>query len=79
MIFCWLESGLAKRSQPRKDLLRGLFPNAAGVIENDIGFLVSINRAITPRHQHARYFLRIVDVHLAAEGFQVKGLALAWR
>src|SRR5208282_4530554 len=67
--------GLAEGSQSRENFLRSLFPNAARVIEDDVSILMGIHRAVTPRHQHARNFLRIVYVHLAAESFNIKGFA----
>ena len=72
-------SALAESPEPRKDLLRGLFPDAAGVVKHKVSLIVVFDGRHPTRHQHALHLLRIVHVHLAAEGFNVKGLQPARR
>ena len=59
-----------------EDFLLSFVPNRAGVVEHQAGFLDRRDLEITLRKQGAYDFLRIVGIHLAAEGFEVKGLLL---
>jgi len=56
--------------------LRSLFADAAGVVENKGSGFDRIHLAVTAREKNARDFFGVVLVHLAAEGFEVKGSAL---
>ena len=66
---------LAERPQAREYLLRRLLPNAAGVVENNVGVLVAVHGAVAPLHQYASYLLGVMNIHLAAESLDVKSLA----
>jgi hypothetical protein len=59
--------------QSVEDLLLGLVADGAGVVENQsrVG-LVGLGVALA--QQRPDNFLRVVGVHLAAEGFDVKSL-----
>ena len=66
--------GLLQAAHPAKlgiDLLRRLLTDVAGVENDEIGVLSRRGLDIAFRRQGVRHTLRIVDVHLAAEGFYV--------
>ena len=54
------------------DLLRRLLPDVAGIEDDEIGVLGRCGLDIAFRRQGVRHTLRVVDVHLAAEGFYVE-------
>ena len=56
-----------------KDFLLRLVADGAGVVENQVGLLDRFHLAVAFVHQRANDFFRVVDVHLAAEGFEVEG------
>lgn len=60
--------------QPVEDLLLGFITDGAGVVEDQAGFLYSLDLAVAFRDERAYDFFRVVRVHLAAKGFQVEGL-----
>jgi len=60
--------------QPVENFLFGLVPDGAGVVENQVGLLDRLHLLIAFVQQRADDFFGVMHVHLAAEGFQVKGL-----
>ena len=64
-----------KLAQAREDLLRGFLPNAAGIVKNQDGIVRRSHLPVSAPQENAGYFLRIVIVHLAAEGLDVKSAA----
>jgi hypothetical protein len=60
-------------AKARKYFLRGLFADAAGVVEEQVGLRRVFCGTIAAPEKDARDFLGVVDVHLAAEGFDVEG------
>jgi len=57
-----------------ENLLLGFVPDGAGVVQNQIGLLNRLHLPIPLLHQRANDLLRVMHVHLAAKGFEVKGL-----
>ncbi len=57
-----------------KDFLLGFVADGAGVIEDQAGVFDGRNLAVALGNQSANDFLGVMDVHLAAEGFEVEGL-----
>jgi len=57
-----------------KHLLLGLVADRAGVVEDQVGLLDGLDLAIALLDERADDFLGVVDIHLASEGFEVKGL-----
>src|SRR5579875_2245476 len=55
--------------------MRRLFTDAARIIENEVGILVILHWTITLGQQRSGNFLRIMSVHLTAEGLNIKSLA----
>lgn len=49
-----------------------ILPDAAGVKHHDIGFFGRTAIFIAQLRQYARYLLRLVHVHLAAVGYDIK-------
>src|SRR3990167_10464420 len=72
----YLPSGarLAELVQARKNLLRGFFPDATRVVENQVGLLRAFDGPVARLDQRARDFFRVVHVHLASERLDEKGL-----
>ena len=60
--------------QAMEDLLLGLVADGAGVVEDQAGVGFVRHLGVAFLHQRADDFFRVVRVHLAAEGFDVKGL-----
>jgi hypothetical protein len=60
--------------QSMEDLLLGLVADGAGVVEDEagVGFVGGLGVALV--EEGADDFFGVVGVHLAAEGFDVKGL-----
>ena len=61
-------------AEARKYFLRGFFANAAGVIEDQPGRVDRFDLPVSAAEEHPGNFLGIVDIHLAAEGLDVKGI-----
>ena len=59
-------------SQPRENFLRRSLSYAASVVKNQIRLHWIFNRTVSAPQQHARNFLRIVSIHLAAERLYVE-------
>jgi hypothetical protein len=59
--------------QAIEDLLLGLVANAAGVVENEVGVFGGGDLRIALGHEGADDLFGVVDVHLAAECFEVEG------
>ena len=59
--------------QAVEDLLLGLVPNAARIVEHQPGILGPLDLRIARGHERADHLFGIVRVHLAAEGFDVEG------
>ena len=53
------------------DLVRRLFADVTGIQHHEIGVLGAIGLDIALRRQRVRHTMRIVDVHLAAVGFDI--------
>jgi len=60
--------------QTMKDFLLGLVADGAGVVEDEASVFDGRNLAVALGNQSANDFLGVMDVHLAAEGFEVEGL-----
>src|ERR1700736_6643205 len=60
--------------QAVKHLLLGLVPNAAGVVKNQIGLFRRTDLIVAFRNQRADNFFRIVHIHLAPKGLDIKSL-----
>ena len=60
--------------QAVEDFLFGLVADGAGVVQNQVGLLDRLHLAVALVHQRANDLFRVMDVHLAAEGFEVEGL-----
>ena len=56
-----------------ENLLLRFIADGAGVVENQVGLLDRVYLLIAFVDQRADDFFRVMDVHLAAEGFQVEG------
>ena len=56
-----------------KDLLLGFVADGAGVVKNQAGIFLALNLAIALVLQCANDLLRVMGIHLAAEGFYIKG------
>ena len=61
--------------QPVEDLLLGLVTDGAGVVEDEAGVGLVLDLGVALGLEGADDFFRVVRVHLAAEGFDVEGLA----
>src|SRR5579883_2367045 len=59
---------LPNASELRIDLFGGLFPDMAGVEDNEIGLNWTIRLGKSMRHERTRHAFGIIDVHLAAKG-----------
>jgi hypothetical protein len=60
------------------NLLGGLLADMAGIEDDEIRLLHGLGLAIALRGQHVRHALRVIDVHLAAIGFDENFLHRAW-
>ena len=60
--------------EPVEHLLFGFIADAAGVVEDQLGFFGRLDLLIALMEQRADDLLRIVRVHLAPEGLDVEGL-----
>ena len=58
--------------EAREYFLGGLFANAAGVIEDQPGRVDRFHLLVSAAEENSGHFLGIVDVHLAAERFQIE-------
>ena len=58
--------------QPVEDFLLGFIADAAGVVEDVVGFFGRLHLGVAFGQQRPDDFLGIVRIHLAAEGFDVK-------
>ena len=56
-----------------KDFLLGFVPDGAGVVEDQAGVFDGRNLAVALGDERADDLLGVMDVHLAAEGFEVEG------
>ena len=63
--------------EPVKDLLLGFVTNRAGIVEDQVGFLHGLYLAIAFGDERADDLFRVMHVHLAAEGLEVKLLVSA--
>ena len=68
-----LARGALELLQTVEDLLLGLVPNAARIVEHQPGILGPLDLRIAAVHERADHLLGIVRVHLAAEGLDVEG------
>ncbi len=60
------------RPQPRENLLRGLFPDAARVVEHQLCRVDAVHLPVPAPEQDSGDFLGVVIVHLAAECLDVE-------
>jgi hypothetical protein len=61
------------------EALVGLLADRAGVEEDEVGLVAGGGLAVAERLEHALHALRVVLVHLAAEGGDVERLHRVWR
>ena len=62
-----------EEAETREDLVRGFFADAAGIVENQAGFVGRDDLAIAAAQEHAGDLFGIVIVHLAAKRLDVEG------
>jgi len=55
-----------------EDLLLGFVADGAGVVEDEAGFLLSLDLAVALGQERADDLFRVMDVHLAAKGLNVE-------
>ena len=60
--------------QPVEHLLLGFIADAAGVVEDQLGFFGRLHLLVALMQQRADDLFRVVRVHLAPEGLDVEGL-----
>src|ERR1017187_4894809 len=65
--------------QPVEDLLLRLIADRAGVVNDEVGVLFALHLRITLGDERSHNLFGVVEVHLAAEGFDVKRCAAAAR
>src|SRR5208283_3209967 len=59
-----------------EDLLLCFIADRASVVEDEVGLLLALHLRVSLRDERADDFFRVVEVHLAAEGLDVKRLLL---
>jgi len=60
--------------QPMKDFLLGFVADRARVVQDQVSRVDGLDLPIALLDERSYNFFRIVDVHLTAEGLQIKGL-----
>ena len=65
---------LLEIGQAMEDLLLRLVANGAGVVQDEIGLLHSVDLAIALLQQRPNDLFRVVDVHLTTERLQIESL-----
>src|SRR5579863_5202843 len=60
----------AELSQPRKNFLRRLLPNAASVVKDQRSRVRRFHLAVSTRKQNSRHLLRVVIIHLTPKRLQ---------
>src|SRR3984893_17323941 len=65
-----------EQAEPGENFVRGLFADTARIVENQPRLAGRSDLPIPAPQQHARHLLRIVLVHLAAEGLEIKRAAV---
>ena len=60
--------------QAVEDFLLGLVADGAGVVENQSGFFDGLNLPVALGNQRPHDLFRVMGIHLAAKGFEVKRL-----
>ncbi len=60
--------------QPVEDLLLRFITDGTGIVENQPGLFDGLNLPVSFGHKRAHDFFGVVRIHLAPEGFEVKGL-----
>ncbi len=63
--------------QAMKDLLLGLIADRAGVVEDEVGIFLALHLLVAFRDERAHDLFRVVKVHLAAKGLDVKSFLLS--
>src|SRR5271167_772680 len=59
-----------------EDLLLCFIADRASVVEDEVGLFLALHLRVALRDERAHDFFRVVEVHLAAEGLDVKRLLL---
>jgi hypothetical protein len=67
---------LLEIGQPMEDFLLGFVADRAGVVNDEVGVLFALHLRITFGDERSHDLFGVVEVHLAAEGFDVKRLLL---
>src|SRR5918998_1912589 len=57
------------------DAVHGVLADVAGVEDDQVGLLVGVDLRVASVQDHAPHPVRVVDVHLAAEGAYARGLS----
>ena len=70
-----VSGGTAVETETGKDFLRGFFADGTGVVEDDVCGGGVVHGMVAAFEEDAGNFFGVVDIHLAAEGFDVKGAA----
>jgi hypothetical protein len=65
---------LLEIGQPVEDLLLGLVADRAGVVNDQVGVLFALHLRVALRDERAHDLFGVVEIHLAAEGLDVKRL-----
>src|SRR5215469_18966277 len=68
---------LLEVGQAVKHLLLGLIADGAGVIEDQVGIFFALNLTVALGDERPHDLFRVVEVHLATEGFDVKRFLLS--
>src|SRR5918997_6275242 len=56
------------------DAVHGVLSDVAGVEDDEVGVFVALDLGVSGVQDHAPHAVRVVDVHLAAEGAYARGL-----
>ena len=62
--------------QAVEDLLLGLIANRAGVVEDEVGIFFALHLLVAFGDERPHDLFRVVEIHLAPEGLNVKGFLL---
>jgi hypothetical protein len=61
------------------DAVHGVLSDVAGVEDDEVGVFVALDLGVSGVQDHAPHAVRVVDVHLAAEGAYARGLLVTLR
>ena len=68
----------SERPQAREYFLRGLFPDAARVVEHEFRGVDTLRLLVSAPEQNSGNFLGVVNVHLAAERLDIECAIPRW-